>query len=99
MLIHSETARIGKKGVLTIPASMRRHYGLNEGSLVVAEEREDGILLRPAIAMPIEVYHPDRIAEFMLSNATNAEDYAAALHEVIEMGLNPDTIKHQKPNW
>ncbi len=39
-----ETSKIGKRGVVVIPAPLRRRFGLTEGSLVIAEEREDGIL-------------------------------------------------------
>lgn len=67
--LESETSRIGKRGVVVIPARMRRRFGLEEGSLVIAEETEDGILLRPAITLPVEVYTPERRAEFLLSNA------------------------------
>ena len=76
---------------------MRKRFGLADGSLVIAEEREDGILLRPAIATPIEAYSDERTAEFLLSNAADGADYAAARDEVSEMGLEPDRIPHRKP--
>ncbi|MEW6183104.1 MAG: AbrB/MazE/SpoVT family DNA-binding domain-containing protein [Bacillota bacterium] len=43
----TETIRIGKRGTVVIPASLRRAYNLDEGSFLVAEPREEGILLRP----------------------------------------------------
>ena len=52
-----------------VPARMRRKFGIDEGSLVIAEERDDGILIRPAVAVPVEIYTPARVAEFLLSNA------------------------------
>lgn len=93
----AEAGRIGKRGVYTIPSALRRRYGLEDGSLVVAEEREDGILIRPAVAMPIEIYTDERIAEFLLSNAVTDSEYAAAREEVRGMGLDPDAIPHFKP--
>ena len=80
-----------------IPAPLRRRFGLEEGSLVIAEEREDGILIRPAVALAIETYSPQRRAEFLLSNAVDAKDYARAVQEVREMGLDPTEIPHAKP--
>jgi hypothetical protein len=71
--------------------------GIEEGSLVVAEEREDGVLIRPAVALPVEVYTPERRAEFLLSNAVDARDYARAVAEVRKMGLDPAKIPHRKP--
>ena len=91
------TGRIGKRGTVVIPAPLRRQYGLDEGSLVVAEAREDGILLRPAFAMPIEIYTPERKAEFLLSNAVDGADYEDAIAEVRRMGLDPATILHRRP--
>ena len=81
-----------------LPAPLRRQYGLDEGSLVVAEAREDGILLRPAIAMPVEIYTPERKAEFLLSNALDGADYEDAVAEVRRMGLDPATILHRRPD-
>jgi AbrB family looped-hinge helix DNA binding protein len=94
---HTETAKVGKRGVFTIPASMRKRFGLADGSLLIAEEQDNGILLRPAIATPLETYSDTRTAEFLLSNATDAEDYEAARQEVLTMGLDPDCIRHQAP--
>jgi hypothetical protein len=45
----------------------------------------------------IEIYTPSRKAEFLLSNAVDAEDYALAIEEVRAMGIDPDAIPHYKP--
>jgi AbrB family looped-hinge helix DNA binding protein len=94
---YTETSKVGKRGVITIPATLRKRFGLDDGSLVIAEEREDGILLRPAVAAPVEIYGNERIAEFLLSNAADAADYEAARREVTAIGINPDSIPHRKP--
>ncbi len=93
----SITSRIGKRGTIVVPAALRNRFGLEEGALVIAEEREDGILLRPAVAFPVEVYTPERRAEFLLANAVDDEDYRLAVNEVKEMGLDPDDIPHRAP--
>ena len=80
-----------------IPADLRRRFGIEEGTLVIAEEREDGILIRPAVALPLEMYTPERIAEFLLSNAVDAADYADAVEQVKAMGLDPGSIPHARP--
>lgn len=92
-----ETVQVGRRGTVVIPAALRRRYGLQEGTLIVAESRDDGILLRPAVAVPVEIYTPERIAEFLLSNAVDAEDYDDARAEVRKMGLDPDAIPHYRP--
>ncbi len=92
-----ETARIGKRGVLVIPAALRRRFGLKEGSLIIAEDQGEGILIRPAKAIPVEIYTPERKAEFLLNNAVDETDYQWAREEVKKMGLDPDTMPHSKP--
>src|SRR4030043_1670683 len=92
-----EITKIGKRGALVIPAGLRRKYGFEEGSLVVAEAREEGVLLRPAVTLPLERYTPERKAEFLLNNAVTPRDYAWALKEVKKMGIDPKTIPHEKP--
>lgn len=92
-----ETTKVGKRGTVVVPARLRRKFGIQEGSLVVVEEREDGILLRPAVALPLEIYPPERKAEFLLANATDEDDFKAAAAEVRKMGLDPARIPHAAP--
>jgi AbrB family looped-hinge helix DNA binding protein len=92
-----ETTRVGKRGTIVIPATLRRRLGLEEGTLVVAEECEGGILIRAAVALPVETYSPERRAEFLLSNAVDDDDYARAVREVRKLGLDPEQIPHRKP--
>lgn len=89
--------RIGRRGTVVIPAKLRRRFGLEEGSFAVAEERAEGVLIRPAVVMPFEVYTPERRAEFLLNNAVSAADYRRARADVRRMGLDPDGIDHVKP--
>jgi len=55
---------INGRGVITIPASLRRAFGLTAGEELIAEQTPEGILLRPAVSVPIEIYTEERIAEF-----------------------------------
>jgi len=93
----SEAGKVGKRGTIVLPAKMRRRYGIEEGTMVVAEESPYGILIRPAVVVPLEIYSPERKAEFLLSNAVGLEDYRAARAEVRRMGLDPSKIRHRKP--
>ncbi len=93
----AEPSRVGKRGTVVIPAALRRRFGIEEGAFVVAEPCEGGVLIRPALVLPIEVYTPERKAQFLLSNSVDAADYAGAVAEVRRMGLDPKTIPHYKP--
>jgi AbrB family looped-hinge helix DNA binding protein len=89
-----QSARVGKRGAIIVPASLRKRFGIEEGSIVTAEEKEDGILIRPAVVVPIERYTPERKAEFLLSNAVDEADYRSAQRAVRKLGLDPDSIPH-----
>jgi len=95
--MESTASKVGRRGTVVLPAKLRRRLGIEEGSFVVAEERENGILIRPAKVVPIEVYTPKRRAEFLLNNAIDAADYRRARAEVKRLGINPDRIKHRQP--
>jgi AbrB family looped-hinge helix DNA binding protein len=92
------TAKLGKRGTLVIPAKLRQRFALKEGDLLVTEEREDGILLRPAVAIPVEIYTPQRKAEFFLNNSVTKEDYDEACRTIREdFGLDPAKIPYTDP--
>lgn len=58
------TIQINTRGSLTLPKPLRRQLGLEKGGVVMAETAEGGLLLRPAVAYPIELYTDKRVAEF-----------------------------------
>jgi AbrB family looped-hinge helix DNA binding protein len=92
-----QSAKVGKRGAIIVPAALRKRFGIEEGSIVIAEEKDDGILIRPAMVVPVERYTPERKAEFLLSNAVDEADYRRARREVRKLGLDPDSISHRRP--
>ncbi len=95
--METEKTKVGKRGAVIIPIGLRKKYGLEEGSLLIAEARTEGVLLRPVATIPLEIYTAERKAEFLLNNAVTSEDYAWAVKEVRKMGLDPDKVPHEKP--
>ncbi|MGH9320677.1 MAG: AbrB/MazE/SpoVT family DNA-binding domain-containing protein [Vicinamibacteria bacterium] len=93
----TESAKVGKRGAVVIPAKLRKKFGIEEGSSVLMEEGADGVLIRPAVTVPIEVWTPERKASFLLENAVDLADYEWARREVRRMGLDPDRIPHGRP--
>jgi len=92
-----QVVKVGKRGTIIVPAKLRKRYGIDEGTLVTTEAREGGVLIRPAMVVPVERYTPERKAEFLLSTATTAKDYQNARREVKKLGFDPDTVPHRKP--
>jgi hypothetical protein len=46
---------------------------------------------------PLERYTDQRVAEFLLSNAVDAKDYARAVKLVRKIGLDPEKVDHDRP--
>ena len=55
---------INSRGVITLPAKLRRALGLQPDDQLIAETTPEGLLLRPAVTLPVEIYSDDRVAEF-----------------------------------
>lgn len=55
---------IGRRGTITLPAKLRKRFGLEQNDKLIVEETDQGLLLRPAVSMPVEMYSEERIAEF-----------------------------------
>ena len=49
------TGQVGRRGTIVLSAATRRRYGLQDGSLFISEERDEGILIRPAVAVPADL--------------------------------------------
>jgi antitoxin PrlF len=60
---------ISRRGQITLPADIRKRMGIVAGGVVILEEREDEIALRPAAVLEIETYSDVDIARW------NAEDH------------------------
>lgn len=57
------------RGVVTLPAKLRKFLGIQGEDQLIAETTPDGLLLRPAVTLPIELYSEDRVREFEESEA------------------------------
>ena len=58
------TVTVTGRGVVTLPAKLREALGIKADDLLIAETTPDGLLLRPAVTLPVELYSDVRVAEF-----------------------------------
>ena len=58
------TVTITSRGVITLPAKLRQALGLKADDHLIAETTPEGLLLRPAVTLPIELYTSEREREF-----------------------------------
>jgi len=55
---------------------MRRKAGIFPQDNLIAETTPEGILLRPALTLPVEIYTPERVAEFDAAESELAQELA-----------------------
>ncbi len=65
-----------ERGTVMLPVKLRKELGIEAESLLIAESTGEGILLRPAVALPVEVYSRDRLEEFAVAEKNLAEWYS-----------------------
>lgn len=63
------TLTVSSRGVVTLPAKLREAMGLKADDQLIAETTPEGLLLRPAVTLPVEIYTPAREREFDRSEA------------------------------
>lgn len=67
------TLTVTSRGVVTLPAKLRQALGIKADDQLIAEATPEGILLRPAVTLPIEIYSEKRIREFDAAEAEAAK--------------------------
>lgn len=55
---------VSNRGLITLPAKFRQAAGIRPEDSLIAETTAEGILLRPAVTLPVEMYSAARVAEF-----------------------------------
>jgi AbrB family looped-hinge helix DNA binding protein len=83
------TVTITSRGVITLPAKLRQALGLKADDHLIAETTAEGLLLRPAVTLPVEIYTAEREREF---DAGEAE-----LAELLEQGKASAARRSRKP--
>lgn len=64
----TKVVNISKRGTLTLPKEFRQRFGIPNSGRIVVEETSNGLLLRPDVSLPVEIYSEKRVAEFARSN-------------------------------
>ena len=63
------TLTVTSRGVVTLPAKLREALGLKADDQLIAETTPEGLLLRPAVTLPVEIYSDERVREFDAAEA------------------------------
>lgn len=59
-----ESAVVSSRGQITLPAGIRKRLGIEPGGVVILEERDGELMIKPAAVVAIESYSDRQIAEW-----------------------------------
>lgn len=63
------TVTVTSRGIITLPAKLRQAMRLKAQDQLIAEITPEGLLLRPAVTLPVEMYTLEREREFDAAEA------------------------------
>jgi len=55
---------VSSRGQITLPSSVRKRLGIQSGGIVILEERDNVVVLRPAAVVEIETFPDEEIAQW-----------------------------------
>ena len=62
--IMRQTLIVSTRGQITLPADIRKRFGIKSGEPVIIEERNGELVLKPATVLAIETYSQEQVAEW-----------------------------------
>ena len=71
---------ISKRGTVTLPPALRRKYGFDqmENPMVILEERDGELILRPAAAIPVRDLPASLIEQWIAEDEAGLEQFKAS---------------------
>jgi AbrB family looped-hinge helix DNA binding protein len=77
-----ETLIVSSRGQITLPASLRKHLGIEPGGALIVEEQYGALVLKPAAVLEIERYSDEQVAEWDRADTLGADERARILERL-----------------
>ena len=70
----NETLVVSNRGQITLPATLRRRLGIKGGDVVILEDRDDEIVLKPGTVVELQLYGDEQVARWNAEDALSDEE-------------------------
>jgi AbrB family looped-hinge helix DNA binding protein len=77
-----ENIIVSNRGQITLPAALRKRTGIQPGSVVIVEEQNGGLMLRPAAVFEVESYSDAEIAQWDREDRLTPHEKTAILERL-----------------
>ena len=74
-----QTLIVSTRGQITLPADIRKQFGIKSGEPVIIEDRNGELVLKPAAVLTVEMYRPEQVAEWDQQDQLNDAQRQAVL--------------------
>jgi AbrB family looped-hinge helix DNA binding protein len=81
-----ETVIVSNRGQLTLPVSLRRKFGLQQGGPIIIEERGNEIVLKSAVLLEIDLYDEIQITAWDKEDKLSAGERAVLMKKLESKG-------------
>ena len=77
-----ENLVVSGRGQITLPAALRKRFGIRPGDIVIMEDRDGEIVLKPAAVLEIEVYTDEQISHWDEEDRLDPEERKSVLQRL-----------------
>jgi antitoxin PrlF len=77
-----QTLIVSNRGQLTLPANLRKRFGIKDGGAVILEERDNELVLKPAMVLEVEIYTDARVAAWDEADRLEDAERQNVLHRL-----------------
>lgn len=69
-----ETLVVSSRGQITLPAVLRKRFGIKRGDVLILEDRGNEIVLKPGVVLEVEYYSDEQIAEWDAADVLSGQE-------------------------
>ena len=74
-----ETLVVSSRGQITLPAVLRKRFGIKRGDVLILEDRGNVIVLKPGVVLEVEYFSDEQIAEWDAADVLPDEERTSIL--------------------
>ena len=74
-----QTLIVSTRGQITLPADIRKQFGIKSGEPIIIEDRNGELVLKPATVLEVEMYSPEQVTAWDEQDQLSAVQRQAAL--------------------
>ena len=78
----SETLIVSSRGQITLPAALRKRFGIKSGDVVILEDRGNEVVLKPGVVLEIQHYSDEQIAQWDTEDKLSDHDRAQIVNKL-----------------